>query len=262
MRHGKSGEYLRRLSGADKNRAAVGFYFLLTAYYAAEHGCVGATWHEGTRQCFDDVLTTLIEKTPESIERDQRRERIKNKLGEVILLGQVPDVSRLPLEEILRFRDRRQSELGAFRNTLRAVAESISPELEGDELKTAIEGKLHSDLRPAIDDLKRSITPPELLISQDVFKADKYVGDGIIGSVGYYLSSTFGGAASENLVLGAAAIAIAKLVNTTGGAYLERGRRISLNRWSIVYDLEKTVEAFNKKKRRAMKARRQKWRGE
>jgi hypothetical protein len=215
-------------------KIAVLTFFGLSSYYAMNNGCAAMTWDPSTQKLFDEYLRALTTTAP-AAERQLKTEFVKNRLAQVILTDQVADVSALPIEEILEIRRKREPELKAFRNKLREIASEIDPTVTESELSIAIDKKVQSTVRPALDDLKASVEQSRLEAHRRLWSPNDALNKSLVP---FAISTLSGASAAVEVTLSAAGVAVSKLYDFTIGKSLEKKKILAGSPWSVLFDLK------------------------
>jgi hypothetical protein len=143
---------------------------------------------------------------------------------------QVPDVSNLPIEEILDIRRRREPELKAFRDQLSALAAQIDPELAGAALAMEIDSKIQTDVKPALNDVRKSIRELQTAAYKKLINPVDHLSTTLIT---FGISSMAG--VSTPTQYAAVAALIAKLFDFTAGKAIDKKMAMSSNPWSVLF---------------------------
>lgn len=215
---------------------SIGSYFLMSSYYAIQNGCVGMTWDGETQRVFESCCGVLTSGTSNGNRLRAKRELVKNRLGEVILKDQVPDVSNLPIEEVLEIRRKREAELKSFRDGLRQLAADIGPTLDDHELVLSLDTKLHKVVRPALNNLRASISELQIEAYRRLYSPDNSL---VAGGVTFAISSLAGMPAGLPLNLGAVGVLVSKLYDFTIGKHLKKKKLLVSSPWSVFFHLNK-----------------------
>jgi hypothetical protein len=213
---------------------AVGIVFLACNYYANKQGCAGITWNGQAQKLFDDCGAALVGNDfVDSLVR--KTEALKNRLGEAIIRDQVPDVSNLPVEEILEIRRKREPELSAFRNKLRELAANIDPDIADAKAAQAINAKIHTVVRPSLDDLKASVEQSRLEAYRRLLSPTDAINKAVVP---FAISALSGLPLGSEISLSAAGLLAAKLYDFTVGQQIQNKKIMVASPWSILLDLK------------------------
>lgn len=215
-------------------RASILAYFMLAATYAINNDCVGVTWDAQSRQFFDRCTESLPIANSEVNRIIARREAIKNRLGDLVLTSTIPDVSELPIENILELRDRRAAELEWFRVSLRKLAAGISPELEGEELIRAMLNAIDVEVQPALHELQASLDVTDSSAMRKLFTVKP---EHIAGLISFSISSALGLPLDASAGLAGAGIAASKLFGFTEKE-LTKKEKLRSSPWSVLFHLQ------------------------
>jgi hypothetical protein len=214
-------------------------YFHLSAVYALQNGCVGMTWDEGTRSFFDNIVEAAQVKTSALQRVVAKRESIKNQLGELVLTSTVPDVSRLPIDNILELREKRGPELQWFRASLRKLAADIDPSLEGEQLAASLLDALDKEVHPALHQLRASL---DIADSKAMSKLLTVNPQQIAGMISFGISAAFGVPFDPDSYLGAVGVAASKLFGFTAGRELEKQMELRSSPWSVIFYMDQSMK--------------------
>ena len=161
-----------------------------------------------------------------------RRKSVASRLAYTILERDLPAADDLPMDEILRLREVRSSELQAFRVGVDALAAQIDLSRTWDDVELQIENAIATKVNPALQDLQSALFASRL-------DALKKIGKGAEALARSMISFMLSVAMGAPLALGAVAGVLVPIAGTLAEAEIERRKLLHANQWSILLRLKK-----------------------
>ena len=163
------------------------------------------------------------------------RRVVRNRLGQMILREEVPNVADLPFDEILEIRSKRRSELLAFRQGINELAADVDPSLDSKELELELDTKIQKVFKVAVRDLRASISELRLESMRRLLHPTKELGAAVIPVV---IALSAGAEVQTTATVGAIGGLLAKLYEFTFGRAIAEKKVLQASSWSILFRLE------------------------
>jgi hypothetical protein len=154
------------------------------------------------------------------------------RLGQTVLERHLPSAEDLPIEDLLKIRETRDSELEAFRISLRELASCIDVTQEPNDLELQVRDLVASHVDPALRDLRAALNSSRL----DILKKISRPWEGLPASV---IPATIAYARGAPLELSAAVALIGKIASGLIEGSIERKQILRGSQWSILLQFEK-----------------------
>lgn len=218
------------------NQFSAGLLFLLSTAYAVQNNCAGMTWDVEVQQFFDACSDAFSTDPPAHNPLIRRQKQIRHLLGATILEEEVPDVSTLPLDELLSIRSQRAPELMRFRATIDAIATNIDPNLSPQELQLAISNQIATAIKPALIELQQSVEEQRRKAWVQLGRPDESL---VKGGVLFAISANAGMSLPLSAAVGAISVLAKKLYDFTIGVRHQEQTILRANPWSVLFHLKK-----------------------
>lgn len=228
-------ELMDRLDGVLRY-GAFAVYMCLASYYVLTNDMPAVTWQPMMQEFYEDCTNAVKRGLPALNELVRQRQDVTRRLGQLVLKESVPNVTDLPLEEVLEIRRKRAPELQKFRDGLRQLSADVDPELSGDRLELELDTKIQKVFKPAMKDVRDSVKELQYDAWNRVLQPTKELLAALIPaaislSANAPIQTTVGVAASSAIIV--------KLCESLIGYKTETQKVLNRSHWSILFDLEK-----------------------
>ena len=164
---------------------------------------------------------------------------IERRLSAMVLTRYLPRADDLPLEELLRIREDRYSELESFRVALRSLSSQVDPATPIRELDAVLRTLADSVIDPAVDELRRSLVASRLEALKSIGRSSSS-----LASAAFSVSISL--AAGAPLDMAAALGSIGGLLGCVLDGIVDERKLLNSSQWGILVRLQRRNQRSRK----------------
>lgn len=207
-------------------------YLLMLSVVAEREGVVPFSWLPEFQKATLRVRQLFEESGQLKPSIPGNHQYIDRRLSAMVLTRFLPRGDDLPLDELLRIREKRYSELESFRVALRKLSSQIDPNTPVAELEAVLRVLVDSTIEPAVDELRRSLVASRLESIRKLGRSSS-----ALASAAFSASITL--VAGAPLDLAAALGAVGGLLGGLFDAVLDERKLLNASQWGVLVRLRK-----------------------